>query len=234
MNTSCVISINLHSNLLITGGTGQGKTTILSHILKDLISNNTPNELSLFLVSTNPVSLLPFQKLPHLRQAIINDPKAFPALLDSLIEEAKARRKLLKESKINSASEYNEKYPGKMPSILVAIDEIADIIVANDNIPSRLAQFFEDYQSDTDIHFIIGITTSGNYSKWLAPELLPYLSVNKILLAPTNPWAYKIFPEINASEMDFSFIDWNRRRAYYYDESAKEKLTSFEFNDFEE
>lgn len=226
-------SIKLTPNLLIVGDCGQGKTTILSHILKDIATRHTPDELKLILVSTNPCELEAFENLPHLMLPKITEPKAAPALLDDLVKEAEARYDLLRNSKYKSAEKYNQMHPGEMPTIVVAIDEIADIFIANNGIEARFVRFFQRYQRSSSIQFIIGATTSGTPEKWLTPEMLACLSMNKILLPIYSPEKYKLFPEIDASRLNYSYIDDNARRAYYFNEYADEKLKAFEFEKFE-
>lgn len=232
--TTLPTSIKLTPNLLIVGDCGQGKTTILSHILKDVTTRHTSDELKLILVSTNPCELESFENLPHLMRPKITDPKAVLALLDDLVKEAEARYELLRNSKCKSAEKYNQKHPGEMPTIVVAIDEIADIFIANKGIEAQFVRFFQRYQRASNIQFIIGATTSGTPEKWLTPEMLACLSMNKILLPIYSPEKYKLFPEIDTSRLDYSYIDDNVRCAYYFNEYADERLVKFEFGEFEE
>lgn len=215
----------LTPNLLIMGGTASGKTTIISNIINELTSKNNPNELQMILVDTNTVSFSPFSNLPHLIQPVIKDAKTFPDILEYLVKEVDARYELLKNTKCNSAQKYNQKYPNKMPPIIVVIDEITDIMIANKGLEVQFVRFFQAYQRASDVHFIIGVTTSGDYTKWLSSLMLSCLGANKILLCPSNKDSYKVFPDLKDK---LSFADLNERLGYYF---SYGNLTKFLFDE---
>lgn len=227
-NTGEPIYGKLSPNLLITGGTATGKTTIICNIVEELISKNSPKELQLIIVDTKGCCLDQFYNAPHLAQPATKDIVSFKEVLDYLTKEVNARYELLKKSKCKSAQNYNQKHPDKMPPIIVVIDEIADIMISIDSIESELVRFFQRYQRASDVHFIIGATTSGTPEKWLTPLMMSCLGMNKIILySYYAPKTHKmLFPDIYDKLV---LNDPGERKGYYFDEYAIEKLKKFKF-----
>ena len=114
-----------------------------------------------------------------------------------------------------------------MPSIVVVIDEIADIMISNkpEVMEPQFVRFFQAYQRVSDVHFIIGSTTSGNFSKWLTPLMVSHLGMNKIMLRVDKD-DYKIFPDIKDKLV---FDDSDGRVVYYINAYSKETLKKFRF-----
>lgn len=224
-NTGEVINGELTPNLLIMGGTSGGKTMIASNIISELASKYSPEELKLILVDTKTVCFAVFDDLPHLMWSVVKDVKEFPGVLDFLVEEVGARYELLRNAKCNSARKYNQKYPNKMPPILVVIDEIADIMIANDGMEAKLIRFFQAYQRASDVHFIINATTSGNFTKWLTPLMMSHLGANKILLRPSRDDSYNVLPELK-DKLRFDDVG----EGYYFKDGDLRKFTFDEFD----
>lgn len=212
---------NLTPNVLILGDSIDNKATLTNSIVREITSNNTPEELQFILVDTKTSSLSKFQSLPHLTQPIVNDPEAFPEILDSLIEEVDRRYDLLIKAKCKSIQKYNLKHPDIIPSIVVVIDELADIMLLND--PAKMeplfVRFFQRYQRASDVHFIINATTEGDFTKWLTGLMRSNLGMNMILLKPSQEDTYNVFPGL---EGKLNFTD---EIGYYSNEIVLKKFT---------
>lgn len=218
----------LTPNLLIAGGTWTGKTTITCNIVEELLSKNTPEELQLIIVDTKACCLDQFYDAPHLIRPATKDIQSFSEVLNFLTNEVDTRYRLLKKNKCKSAQDYNQKYPNQMPPILVVIDEIADIMICINDIEAKLIRFFQRYQRASNVHFIIGATTSGNPEKWLTPLMMSCLGANSIILySYYADYKQKIlFPNI-CNELNLD--DPGKRQGYYYNEYADKRLKKFSF-----
>lgn len=226
LKTNHLVYASLIPNLLILGGTASSKTAITNHIIQELTSNYSPDELQLILVGTNAVSFSPFHDLPHLIKPIINDSKSFPDVLKYLKKLVDERRDILIKSKCNSAKKYNAKHPNEMPPIVMIIDEITDVLSLNDKIESELIRFFQAYQRATSVYIILNATTSKN----LSSLMIANLGMNKILLQPSKEDNYKVFPELKDQ---LEFTDPNGRIGYYFNAFSKNQLQKFTLEDIE-
>ncbi len=134
-------------HLLIAGAGGQGKTVCLISIIASLLCKKQSSELKFVFIDPKRIELFPFNKLnkSFIAQAngefdnvVITDPETAKRTLDSLNEEKDKRYMLLYKANVKSIVEYNDKYSKeligsddghtRMPYIVIAIDEIADLI----------------------------------------------------------------------------------------------------------
>ena len=220
--TNQLVYASLIPNLLILSDVFSDRIIITNHIIQELTSNYSPDELQLILVGTDTVSFSSFHDLPHLIKPIINDSKSFPTILDYLKKSVDERRDILINAKCNSAKKYNAKHPNEMPSIIMVIDEIADILSLNDKIESELIRFFQAYQRATSVHIILNATASKN----LSSLMIANLGMNKILLQPSNEDSYKIFPELKDR---LEFTNPSDKIGYYFNAFSKNQLQKFTF-----
>lgn len=138
-------------HLMIAGTTGSGKTVCVNSIILSMVFNAAPDELKFILVDPKMVELAMFNKLPHLLSPVLTNPKKVSGALNWLVEEMEKRYKLLAKVGARNIAAYNKKdkdlkeeVPGKLPYIVVVIDELADLMaVSSQEIESsitRLAQ----------------------------------------------------------------------------------------------
>ena len=148
-------------HLLIAGATGQGKSVGINTILMSILYKQHPANLKLVLIDPKKVELSIYSPLiKHYlgfldeEEPIITDTQKVIATLASLCKEMDDRYNLLKDARVRSIKEYNEKFisrvlsPKKghrfLPYIVLIIDEFADLIMTagkDVEIPiARLAQ----------------------------------------------------------------------------------------------
>ena len=89
-------------NLLIVGRVGSGKSTLLRTLVGALALTHTPDEVRIFaLESSNRVGSL--RALPHIARVVGDDePDQVRLLLQEIIEEIRARKRLYREQSIDS------------------------------------------------------------------------------------------------------------------------------------
>lgn len=124
-------------HLLVAGATGQGKSVGLNVALISLLYKKGPSELKLVLVDPKKVDLSIFNSIAKQymmtlggSNSIITDTSKAVSAMKQLCNEMDNRYKLLEASHARNIKEYNAKNTGvKLPYIVVAIDEYADLIM---------------------------------------------------------------------------------------------------------
>lgn len=119
---------------LIAGSTGSGKSVMINTIILSLLMNNSPDEMRLVLVDPKRVELNGYNGMPHLLTPVITEPKDTVTALKRMVEEMERRYKLLASQGKRNIEQYNESpslADGKLPYIVVIIDELADLMMAS-------------------------------------------------------------------------------------------------------
>jgi len=131
-------------HLLIAGATGSGKTVCVNTLISSILFKARPDEVKFILIDPKMVELAPFGGIPHLICPIISEAKKVFAALNWAVEEMERRYQLLAEEGARNIDIFNQRGRGKLPYIIIVIDELADLmIVEKENIESaiqRLAQ----------------------------------------------------------------------------------------------
>lgn len=132
--SEAVIDLAKMPHILIAGATGSGKSVCINTLLISLLLNNSPDELRLILVDPKRVELTLFNGIPHLLTPVIIEPKDTVRALSWCIREMERRYKVLAANGKRNIEQYNEEpnlAEGKMPYIVVLIDELADLMMAS-------------------------------------------------------------------------------------------------------
>jgi len=154
---SMVIDLEKMPHMLIAGATGSGKSVCINSVITTLLFNNSPNELKLILIDPKRVELTNYNEIPHLLTQVITEVDKTVSALKWAIWEMERRYKLFSEAGKRNVEAYNAKpgEEGKLPYIVIIIDELADLMAmaANDIEGSivRLAQMARA----TGIHLIV-------------------------------------------------------------------------------
>jgi len=135
-------------HLLIAGATGSGKTVCVNSLIASLLFNTSPDELKFLMVDPKMVELSIYNDIPHLLCPVVTEAKKVSAALSWIVEEMESRYKLFAETGSRNIDIYNKKMRqkenGKIPYIIVIIDELADLMVVAqqdiENAITRLAQ----------------------------------------------------------------------------------------------
>lgn len=152
-------------HMLVAGATGAGKTVCMNSLLAGLLLSKTPDELRLMLVDPKIVEFAAYNNLPHLVSPVITDPKKVALGLRWAINEMEKRYKLFAKVGVRNIESFNNREvatqvelfndvanaadakkqtPAKVPYIVIVIDELADLMLADqaeiENCVARLAQ----------------------------------------------------------------------------------------------
>lgn len=132
------MSINKMPHILIAGATNSGKSSCLNSIIVSLLMKVKPSEVKFIMIDPKMVELSLYNGIPHLLAPVIVDPKKAANLLSWVLDEMKRRFQTLLDYNCKSITEYNfmvSRDAGKeselkpMPTILVIIDELADLMM---------------------------------------------------------------------------------------------------------
>ena len=119
-------------HVLIAGATGSGKSVMINSIIVGLLINNSPDELRMIMVDPKRVELTGYNGLPHLLTPVITEPKDTVAALGWCVREMERRYKLCAAAGKRNIDQYNDEpdlAEGKLPYIVVIIDELADLMI---------------------------------------------------------------------------------------------------------
>ena len=121
-------------HVLIAGSTGSGKSVCINTIITSIIYNAKPSEVKLVMVDPKVVELSVYNGIPHLLIPVVTDPKKAAGALAWAVQEMDNRYNLFAEKGVRDLKGYNNAIEkagelGKLPQIVVIIDELADLMM---------------------------------------------------------------------------------------------------------
>ena len=124
-------------HLLIAGTTGSGKSVMTNTLITSLLYRNAPSDMKLIIVDPKQVEMAQYQDIPHLLTPIITQTEKALSAMKWGVGEMERRYTLMAEEKVKNIADYNAKMAktenpekeGKMPYIVIVIDEMADLMM---------------------------------------------------------------------------------------------------------
>ena len=116
-------------HMLIAGATGSGKSVMINSIVASFLLTKTPDQLRLLMVDPKRVELTPFNGIPHLIQPVIVEAEEVTESLRGLNREMVRRYKKMEEQGVRNIEVYNQRADGKMPFLVLIVDELADLMM---------------------------------------------------------------------------------------------------------
>lgn len=121
-------------HLLIAGATGSGKSVCINAMIISLLYQNSPEDLRLILVDPKRVEFTHYNGIPHLLCPVVFDVDKTVSALRWTVAEMDRRFRLLQETGRRNIEAYNVKPEhGKLPYIVIFIDELADLMAQAGN-----------------------------------------------------------------------------------------------------
>ncbi|MBR5418997.1 DNA translocase FtsK 4TM domain-containing protein [Candidatus Saccharibacteria bacterium] len=136
-------------HLLIAGTTGSGKSVMTNVLLNSLLYHNSPSDLKLIIVDPKQVEMAAYADIPHLLAPVITSTDKALSAMKWAVGEMEKRYTLMSKERVKNIADYNTKMAeqggtvevpdedgniqkhdnGKMPYIVVVVDEMADLMM---------------------------------------------------------------------------------------------------------
>ena len=136
-------------HLLIAGTTGSGKSVMTNVLIDSLLYHNSPSDLKLIVVDPKQVEMAAYEDIPHLLAPIITSTDKALSAMKWAVGEMEKRYSLMSKERVKNIADYNAKMAeqggtvevpdedgnvqkhdnGKMPYIVVVVDEMADLMM---------------------------------------------------------------------------------------------------------
>ena len=134
---SVVANLAKMPHLLIAGTTGSGKSVMTNTLISSLLYRNAPSDMKLIIVDPKQVEMAQYNDIPHLLTPIITSTEKALSAMKWAVGEMEKRYTLMAEEKVKNIADYNTKMAkstdpeknGKMPYIVIIIDEMADLMM---------------------------------------------------------------------------------------------------------
>lgn len=150
---SVVANLAKMPHLLIAGTTGSGKSVMTNTLISSLLYRNTPSDLKLIIIDPKQVEMALYDGIPHLLTPIITSTEKALSALKWAVNEMEKRYTLMAEKKVKNIADYNARIEGKeaeeeikvedgkieeaedrpeegkMPYIVIVVDEMADLMM---------------------------------------------------------------------------------------------------------
>lgn len=136
-------------HVMIAGATGSGKSVCINTLISSIIYKAKPSEVKLVMIDPKIVELSVYNGIPHLLIPVVTDPKKAAGALAWAVQEMENRYSTFAAKGVRDLKGYNEAVEkeeniGKLPHIVIIIDELADLMmVAKNDVEDaicRLAQ----------------------------------------------------------------------------------------------
>ena len=136
-------------HVMIAGSTGSGKSVCINTIITSIIYHAKPSEVKFVMVDPKVVELSVYNVIPHLLIPVVTDPRKAAGALAWAVQEMEDRYSKFANKGVRDLKGYNkaiekENEVGKLPQIVIIIDELADLMmVAKNDVEDaicRLAQ----------------------------------------------------------------------------------------------
>ena len=170
-------------HLLIAGATGTGKSVALNSMLTSILYRASPEEVRLILIDPKRLELGMYEDIPHLLTPVVVDPKQANNALRWAVKEMEERYKHLATEGVRNIEQYNrnlellrkeslkssknrgknssnkkdntEAAPMPLPYIVVAIDELADLMMVASKEVEQLITRLAQMARAVGIHLIL-------------------------------------------------------------------------------
>ena len=125
-------------HVLIAGSTGSGKSVCINTIITSIIYHAKPSEVKFVMVDPKVVELSVYNGIPHLLIPVVTDPRKAAGALAWAVQEMDDRYNKFASKGVRDLKGYNkaiekENEAGKLPQIVIIIDELADLMMLAKN-----------------------------------------------------------------------------------------------------
>lgn len=144
-------------HLLVAGATGAGKSVAVNAMILSILYKATPDDVRFLMIDPKMLELSAYEGIPHMLAPVVTNPKRASVMLRGIVTEMEKRYKRMAVKGAKNIDDYNEKIAeeekegkvkdtpkmaagenseateaiehGRLPYIVVIIDELADLMV---------------------------------------------------------------------------------------------------------
>ena len=150
-----VMDLTKTPHLLIAGSTGSGKSVFINAVICSLLMSMSPEKLKLILIDPKRVELTPYSGVPHLIVPPVVETEKVVTVLKAVISEMLDRYRKMQEVQAKNIEAYNQKTGENMPYIVIAVDELADLMMmASFDVEQSICRLAQLGRA-TGIHLIV-------------------------------------------------------------------------------
>lgn len=128
-------------HMLIAGATGSGKSVCINTLIMSILYKAHPDDVKLIMIDPKVVELSVYNGIPHLLIPVVTDPKKASAALHWAVSEMEDRYRKFADLNVRDLKGYNKKIEGmdenseeasgKLPQIVIIVDELADLMMVS-------------------------------------------------------------------------------------------------------
>jgi S-DNA-T family DNA segregation ATPase FtsK/SpoIIIE len=146
-------------HLLIAGATGSGKSVCINAVISCLLCHNTPDRLKFVMVDPKMVELTPYNGIPHLLAPVVVELERVVGALEWVTRQMDERYQRFAKLGARHLEDYNQRMTAqgerRLPYIIVAIDELADVMMVSPEQVERLICRIAQMARATGIHLVV-------------------------------------------------------------------------------
>ena len=152
-------------HLLMAGSTGSGKSVGMHGIILSLMYRLTSHQVRMILIDPKMLEFQTYKGTPHVEVGVITDVGLAVSAFEMLVEEMEKRYRILSRKGVRDIKSFNER--GRidaallgdeftpMPRIVVAVDELADLMLVAGKQFESLVQRIAQKARAAGIHMIL-------------------------------------------------------------------------------
>ena len=142
-------------HLLVAGTTGSGQSVCINSIILSILFKHSPDTCKLILIDPKMLELSSYEGIPHLLTPVITDANKATSALSWTVREMENRYKLMSSEGVRNIDGYNQKHKLKMPYIVVAVDEMSDLMLVSGKEIEGYVQKLSAMARAAGIHIIM-------------------------------------------------------------------------------
>ena len=142
-------------HLLVAGTTGSGKSVCINSIILSILYRHGPDTCKLILIDPKMLELSSYEGIPHLLTPVITDSGKATSALSWTVKEMENRYRLMSSEGVRNIDGYNQKHKLKMPYIVVAVDEMSDLMLVSGKEIEGYVQKLSAMARAAGIHIIM-------------------------------------------------------------------------------
>ncbi len=169
----CIAPLERMPHLLIAGATGSGKSVGLNGMITSILYKAKPDEVRFIMIDTKMIELGVYADIPHLLVPVVTEAKHAAAALKWAVREMEQRYRKLASCGVRNLAQFNQlidEQPdrtmpdpktgeevtlGKLPQIVIVIDELADLMMVSSNDVEEAIMRLAQMARAVGIHLII-------------------------------------------------------------------------------